>query len=133
MDMGLGPQPFVQCTVRPTETPANATLEQKLRSAERAIAAARAAAAAAKAVDLANARGTVALEPQVADPAGSSDRIASSSSSSSGGGGSVETGEEGTCSALREQVATWIILPDSTPEEVAQQLKTIGKHLWGGG
>lgn len=142
MNMGLGPQPFAQCTVWLTESPAAANAPaQQLRSSMRAKAAAAAAVRQQQAVHTAAVQdtrgGSSSTSSSAGDATNNSSTDASNTSSISGGtGSSTQSGtgssssgttEEGTCSA-RQKVATWIVLPDSTPEGVAQRLQEIGKQ-----
>jgi hypothetical protein len=69
--------------------------------------------------------GSSSIGADVPSKNGASDSSDSSGTSSSSSSGDAE-GARGVCAA-RQQVATWIVLPDSTPEGVAQQLKDIGE------
>jgi len=114
LSMGLGPQPLVRCTVWQSTEDARPPIRQLSHQLARS---------------LFNTTTTakVLKQGQAGTAAGSSSTTDSGSdaaSSHSGSDGSSDAQE--TCSA-REEVAVWTILPDSTPEDVAQQLKEIGK------
>lgn len=131
LSMGLGPQPFAHCSVWLPDTSAAAAADspaQQIRSSMRAR-----AAAAAVAAEVSAAAGSES------EPAAAPAEAAEAGSQPVGGDGSSsslqqerEEAREGACSVEQQQqqqqpLVTWVILPDSTPEDVAQQLRDIGE------
>lgn len=114
LSMGLGPQPLVRCTVWKSAEDARPPKRQLSDQLARSLFNTTTTAKVLKQGQAGTANGS----------SSTTDSGSNAGSSHSGSDGSSDAQE--TCSA-KEEVATWTILPDSTPEDVAQQLKEIGE------